>query len=39
MKDMCVCVTARAGLMVKAAVAKTQAKSVELFTVKTTAGQ
>ena len=37
MKDMCVCVPARAGLMAKAAFAKTQAASVELL--KATAGQ
>ncbi len=37
MKDMCVCVPARAGLMAKAALAKTQAASVELL--KATAGQ
>jgi hypothetical protein len=37
MKDMCVCVPARAGLMAQAALAKTQAASVELL--KATAGQ
>ena len=37
MKNMCVCVPARAGLMAKAALAKTQAASVELL--KATAGQ
>ena len=37
MKDMCVCVPARAGLMAKAALAKTQAASVELL--KATAAQ
>jgi hypothetical protein len=31
MKDKCVCVPARAGLMAKAALAKTQAASVELL--------
>ena len=36
-KDMCVCVPARAGLMKKAALAKTQAASVEPL--KTTGGQ
>ena len=36
-KDMCVCVPARAGLMKKAAPAKAQAASVELL--KPTAGQ
>jgi hypothetical protein len=38
MKDMCVCVPARAGLMAKAALAKTQAASMELLT-GTTVGQ
>jgi hypothetical protein len=37
MKDMCVCVPARAGLMAKAALAKTQAASAALL--KTTAAQ
>jgi hypothetical protein len=37
MKDMCVCVPARAGLMAKGALAKTQAASVELL--KATAAQ
>jgi hypothetical protein len=37
MKDVCVCVPARAGLMAKAALAKTQAASVELL--KTTVRQ
>ncbi len=37
MKNMCVCVPARAGLIAKAALAKTQAASVELL--KATAGQ
>ncbi len=37
LKDMCVCVPARAGLMAKAALAKTQAASVQL--VKATVGQ
>ena len=37
MKDMCVCVPARAGLMAKAALAKTQAASAQLW--KTTASQ
>lgn len=36
MNDVCVCVPARAGLMAKAALAKTQAASVELL--KATAG-
>lgn len=31
MKDMCVCVPARAGLMAKAALTKAQAASVELL--------
>ena len=38
MKDMCVCVPARAGLMAKAALAKTQAESVQLLKA-TTVGQ
>jgi hypothetical protein len=37
LKDMCVCVPSRAGLMKKAAVAKTQTASVEAL--KATAGQ
>jgi hypothetical protein len=37
MKDMCVCVPARAGLMAKAALAKTHIASAELW--KATAGQ
>ena len=32
-KSMCVCVPTRAGLIMKAAIAKTQARSAELFTV------
>jgi hypothetical protein len=39
MKDMCVCVPARAGLIARSAIAKTQAKSAELFTLKATASQ
>lgn len=30
-KSMCVCVPARAGLIVKSAIARTQARSTELF--------
>ncbi|HEY6376595.1 MAG TPA: hypothetical protein VIX90_13820 [Edaphobacter sp.] len=39
MKDMCVCVPARAGLIAKAAIAKTQARSAELFALQATTGQ
>ena len=39
MKDMCVCVPARAGLIMKSVMAKTQAKSAELLTSRVTAGQ
>jgi hypothetical protein len=31
-KSMCVCVPARAGLIMKSAIARTQARSTELFT-------
>ena len=31
-KSMCVCIPARAGLMMKSAIAKTQARSTQLFT-------
>ena len=33
LKSMCVCVPARAGLMVKSAIAKTQARSTQLVAV------
>jgi len=33
MKSMCVCIPARAGLIMKSAIAKTQARSAELFAV------
>jgi hypothetical protein len=39
LNDMCVCMPSRAGLLVKAAVAKTQARSAELSTLNTTFGQ
>jgi len=32
-KSMCVCVSARASLIMKSAIAKTQARSAKLFTV------
>ena len=38
MNDMCVCMPARAALLVKAAVAKTQGRSAELSTLNATAG-
>jgi hypothetical protein len=31
MKSMCVCIPARAGLIMKSAIARTQARSAELF--------
>ena len=39
MNDMCVCVPARAGLIAKSAIAKTQAKSAELFALKANAAK
>jgi hypothetical protein len=33
LKSMCVCVPARAGLIMKSAIAKTQARSAQLFAV------
>jgi hypothetical protein len=38
MNDMCVCMPTRAALLVKAAVAKTQGRSVELATLNATSG-
>jgi hypothetical protein len=38
-KSMCVCIPSRAGLIVKSAVAKTQARSTELFTWRVAVGQ
>jgi len=37
LKKMCVCIPSRAGLIVKSAVAKTQAHSAKLFTVRAAA--
>jgi hypothetical protein len=36
LKSMCVCVPTRAGLIVKSAIAKTRARSTELFAVRAT---
>lgn len=39
MKSMCVCVPARAGLIVKSAIARTQARSTQSFTAKAAVAQ
>ena len=39
LKSMCVCMPSRAGLIMKSAVAKTQARSTQLFASRATASQ
>ena len=38
-KSMCVCIPTRAGLILKSAIARTQARSTELFTLRATVSQ
>jgi hypothetical protein len=38
-KSMCVCIPTRAGLILKSAIARTQARSTQLFTLKATVSQ